>query len=68
MMRDPGFGQSYSNLDFEQATLIPVPGGYACQVQIDPALPEWTGFLVLAFGLRFLVAGRTKELRPFGWL
>jgi hypothetical protein len=47
----PGFGQSFDNLDFEQATLVPVSGGYAGEVQIGPALPGWSVFIQEPFVL-----------------
>ena len=45
------FSQSFSNLDFEQATLVPVPGGYTGEVQIGPALPGWSVFIEEPFVL-----------------
>ena len=37
-----GVSQSFRNLDFEEATFVPVPGTYDGQVQIGPALPGWS--------------------------
>jgi len=35
-------GQDFQNLDFESATLVPVPGDPYNGVQFAPAFPEWT--------------------------
>jgi hypothetical protein len=43
--------QSFYNLDFEQASLIPVSGGYTGEVQIGPALPGWSVFTQAPFVL-----------------
>ena len=39
------FAQGFSNLDFEQASLVPVSGAYTGEVQIRPALPRWSVFI-----------------------
>ena len=36
--------QSFTNLDFESATLIPLAGDPWNRVQFGPALPGWTGY------------------------
>ena len=36
--------QSFTNLDFESATLIPSAGDWWGWVQFGPALPGWTGY------------------------
>jgi alpha-tubulin suppressor-like RCC1 family protein len=43
--------QSFYNLDFEEASLIPVSGGYAGEVLIGPALPGWSVFIQEPFVL-----------------
>jgi Regulator of chromosome condensation (RCC1) repeat/Immunoglobulin domain len=36
--------QSFTNLDFEGATLTPLPGDPYSRMQFGPALPGWTGY------------------------
>src|SRR5258705_6340372 len=42
----PASGQgTFQNLDFESATLIPIPGDPYGSVQFAPAFPGWTGYI-----------------------
>jgi alpha-tubulin suppressor-like RCC1 family protein len=43
--------QDFYNLDFEQASLVPVSGAYADEVEIGPALPGWSVFIQNPFVL-----------------
>src|SRR5712671_6794392 len=36
---------TFQNLDFEQATLVPIPGDPYQRVQFAAALPGWTGYV-----------------------
>ena len=36
------YGQDFQDLDFESATLVPVPGDPYHAVQFAPAFPGWT--------------------------
>jgi hypothetical protein len=39
-------GQSFQNLGFESATIVPISGGsFGSEVQWNPAMPGWTGYL-----------------------
>jgi len=38
------FGQAFINLDFESATLVPIPGDPFGRVQFSPAFPGWSAF------------------------
>ena len=39
-----GFAQSFQNLDFESALLVPMTGGYQGMVETRPAFPGWSVF------------------------
>jgi hypothetical protein len=46
-----GFGQAFTNLDFESASVVPMPGQYQGQVEIGPALPGWAVFTQVPYVL-----------------
>jgi hypothetical protein len=67
------FGQSFQNLDFESASLIPVSGSYQGEVEIGPALPGWSVFTQVPYVLydsMFLDSAGVSILdtnRPYGF-